>query len=166
MNTDRWGQREVEEPGNAVGGQRFHAPRSNAPRSNAPRVYKRAGVLALVVLSIAAYGRVRAQATAGSGSWAPALALGKAPVLQSGAVGPVTLRAGGTDQTPFTVTFPTPYRSAPRVVLTVVGDAQTPVDARLTAPATATGFSGMLTVQYFRKTNASTVQVNWMAIGE
>lgn len=118
------------------------------------------GLLAAGALALGAYGGVRA-----AGEWAPVAGFGSATRLESGTVGSLVV-AKPSGRAAFRVTFPAPFKTPPRVILTVVGDGDTPVSARLTAPESATGFSGVASTPFFLHQTASSVMVNWMAIGE
>ena len=124
------------------------------------------GVLGLLGIGLIGYGGVWAAVSRPAAVSAPVMGAGTDPRLLAGTTPPVTV-SRPTGQTTFNVTFPAAFRSAPTVVLTVAGGDETPVSARLTGAATATGFQGIVTAPYFinRRETASVV-VNWMALGE
>ena len=121
--------------------------------------------LSLIVAGVMSWDNVRAAATRAGTLFSPVIAVGEEPRLQSGNTGPITVQKP-SGQTAFVVTFKKAYKTPPDVVLTVVGNTEAPVMARLSGIATVNGFQGVVAAQYFTRNPSATVSVNWMALGE
>ncbi|MBW3624558.1 MAG: hypothetical protein KY468_14220 [Armatimonadetes bacterium] len=127
---------------------------------------RQAGALLCLGLGLALYGGVRAAATRPGLEFGPLESVGKAPRLMSGATMPVTVQRP-TGRATINVVFPAAFKTPPVVTLTVVGGGETPVNARLTGPATLNGFQGEVSAPYFiNRQETATVSVNWIAVGE
>lgn len=132
-------------------------------RSNTVRII---GIASLAGISLIAYEGVRAAATRPAGELGSLRAIGKTPMMLSGTTLPVTVARPSGEAT-FNVVFPTAFRTPPIVTIAVVGGGNTPVIGRLSAPATMTGFQGIVTAPYFlARQDSATVSVNWIAVGE
>jgi hypothetical protein len=125
----------------------------------------RLGIAALAALSVAAYSGVRAAVSGVAVTWSPVRALSPTPQFQAGAVGPITLQKP-LGKSIFNVTFPEVYRVPPKVVLTVSGDSDIPVNVRLLGQANVGGFRAIAQAQYFTQQTTTTITVNWMALGD
>jgi hypothetical protein len=126
----------------------------------------RRGVIALAALSMTAYGGVRAAISGAASVWNPVQSLSPTPRFQAGAVGPITLQKPFGKST-FNVTFPEIYKVPPKVVLTVSGDSEIPVNIRLLGQANVGGFRAIAQAQYFtQQQTTTTITVNWMALGD